>query len=128
MPVGEVGPALDPASLVPLAIPDATARDGVLETSVLFVDSFGNCRLAGQPADLASLLDRLEPGDRFRVRIGGGEPVEIAWQPTFGAVGVGDPLLYEDADYAGLGIGVNQGSAASRFGLAHDTILTIEPA
>jgi S-adenosylmethionine hydrolase len=94
---------------------------------VLFVDSFGNCRLAGQPEDLAALRDSLEPGDRFRVRIGS-EAVEVPWEATFGAVGVGELLLYEDADYAGLGIGVNQGSAAERLGLAHDTALTIEPA
>ena len=109
-----------------MAIPEATVRDGVLETSVLFVDSFGNCRLAGQPADLARLRGQLEPGDRFRVRIGS-ETVDVPWQATFGAVAVGDVLLYEDADYAGLGIGVNQGSAADRLGLAHDTVVTIEP-
>jgi S-adenosylmethionine hydrolase len=125
-PIGDVGPALDPSSLVPLAMPQATVHDGMLETSVLFVDSFGNCRLAGQPADLAALRGRLETGDRFRVRIGS-ETVDVRWQPTFGAVALGNLLLYEDADYAGLGIGVNQGSAADRLGLAHDTVVTIEP-
>jgi S-adenosylmethionine hydrolase len=127
-PIGDVGPPVDLHTLVPLSIPDATVREGVLATSVLFVDSFGNCRLAGQPGDLASLRDRLEPGDRFRVRIGENAMIEAPWQSTFGAVAVGEPLLYEDADYAGLGIGVNQGSAASRLGLAHDTIVIIEPA
>ncbi|HET9416742.1 MAG TPA: SAM-dependent chlorinase/fluorinase [Candidatus Limnocylindria bacterium] len=126
-PIVDVGPTLDPSTLVPLAMPQATARDGLLETSVLFVDSFGNCRLAGQPADLAALRGRLEPGDRFRVRIGS-EAFDVPWQATFGAVAVGDLLLYEDADYAGLGIGLNQGSAADRLGLAHDTVVTIEPA
>jgi S-adenosylmethionine hydrolase len=52
----------------------------------------------------------------------------VPWQLTFGAVPTGDPLLYDDADYAGLGIGVNQGSAAERLGLAHDTPVVIEPA
>jgi hypothetical protein len=127
-PIAEVGPALDPATLVPLGIPDATVRGNVLETSVLFVDSFGNCRLAGQPHDLAALRGRLEPGDRFRVRIGSDGAIDVPWQPTFGAVAIGELLLYEDADYAGLGIGVNQGSAAARLGLAHDSIVTIEPA
>ena len=53
---------------------------------------------------------------------------EIPWQPTFGAVESGAPLLYEDADYAGLAIGINRGSAAERLGLAHDTPVRIEPA
>ena len=52
----------------------------------------------------------------------------MAWQTTFGAVDPGDPLLYEDADYDGLAIGVNQGSAADRLGLEIDTAVRIEPA
>lgn len=127
-PIRDVGSEIDPASLVPLAFPEPTVREGALGTSVLYVDAFGNCRLAGQPEDLAALRGALAAGDRFRVRIGSAEPLLVPWQTTFGAVGVGEPLLYDDADYAGLGIGVNQGSAAERLGLSHDTPLTIEPA
>ena len=126
-PIGEVGPAIDPTELARLDLPRADLRDGGFDTSVLFVDAFGNCRLAGQPADLAALRSRLEPGDRFTVRIGS-TVHEIPWQPTFGAVEAGAPLLYEDADYAGLAIGINQGSAAERLGLDHDTPVRIEPA
>jgi S-adenosylmethionine hydrolase len=125
-PIEEVGPPIDPDELVALVLPRATVDGGGLDTSVLFVDTFGNCRLAGQPADLAALRSRLEAGDRFAVRIGA-TWVQVEWQPTFGAVAPGDPLLYEDADYAGLAIGVNQGSAAERFGLSHDTPIRIEP-
>ena len=52
----------------------------------------------------------------------------VAWQPTFGAVSPDELLLYDDADYAGLAIGVNQGSAAERLGLTLDTPVRIEPA
>ena len=41
--------------------------------------------------------------------------VVVPWHVTFGEVAAGEPLLYEDADYGGLGIAVNQGSAAERF-------------
>ena len=125
--IGEVGPKVDPDELIRLVLPRAVIRDGGLDTSVLFVDSFGNCRLAGQPADLAALGRPLEPGDRFTVRIGSSAH-EVPWQPTFGVVEAGGMLLYEDADYAGLAIGGNQGSAAERLGLAHDTPVRIEPA
>ena len=125
--IGDVGPAIDPAELVRLDLPTADLRDGGFDTSVLFVDAFGNCRLAGQPADLAALRTRLEPGDRFTVRIGSAVH-EVPWHPTFGAVEAGSPLLYEDADYAGLAIGINQGSAAERLDLALDTPVRIEPA
>ena len=126
-PIDDVGPRVEPDDLIGQAFPEARQRDGGLDTSVLFVDSFGNCRLAGQPADLAALRGRLEPGHRFTVRVDSAAH-EVPWQTTFGAVRAGEPLLYEDADYAGLGIGVNQGSAAERFGLTNDTSVRIEPA
>ncbi len=126
-PIEAVGRALDPADLVPLSFPEPSVEEGTLRTSVLFVDAFGNCRLAGQPDDLAGLRGRLEPGDRFRVDAGS-DTIEIPWQPTFGAVAPGELILYEDADYAGLGIGVNQGSAAERLGLAGEAPVRIGPA
>jgi S-adenosylmethionine hydrolase len=125
--IGEVGPAVDPASLVPLAFPGATTQAGGLETSVLFIDAFGNCRLAGGPDDLGALRGSLAPGDRFRVCIGD-DVRTVEWQSTFGSVDPGELLLYDDADYAGLAIGINQGSAAQRLGLEHDTPVRIEPA
>jgi S-adenosylmethionine hydrolase len=126
--IEQVGPAIEAADLVPVTFPEARVLNGVLDTSVLFADAFGNCRLAGQPHDLAALrAGRLEPGDRFRVRIGA-DAHEVAWHPTFGGVPVDDLLLYEDADLGGLAIGVNQGSAAERLGLEHDAAIQIEPA
>jgi S-adenosylmethionine hydrolase len=127
VPIAEAGARIDPAELVELVFPEPEIRNGGLDTSVLFVDSFGNVRLAGVPADLAALRGRLEPGDRFEVRIDGVEHA-LAWAPTFGAVATGDALLYEDADYDGLALGVNQGSAAERFGLVHDAPVRITPA
>lgn len=126
-PIAETGPAVEIGSLVPLAFPDPVLTGGGLETRVLFVDSFGNCRIAGQREDLAALRSGLDAGDRFQARTGAGA-VELPWQTTFGAVAPGEALLYEDADYAGLAIGVNQGSAAERFGLGVDDAIRIEPA
>ncbi len=124
--IGETGRAIDPLTLAQLAFPAARAHDGGLDTSVLFIDAFGNCRLAGGRDDLAALRGRLAPGDQFTIHIGANART-VAWQPTFGAVAPGEPLLYDDADYAGLAIGVNQGSAAQRLGLADDTPVRIEP-
>jgi len=130
LPIERVGPAIDAAALVDLRFPEPAVRDGALETSVLFIDSYGNCRLAGQPDDLERVLGAgLRAGTPFRVSTGttgsGGSPV--AWHPTFGDVAPSEPLLYEDADYGGLGLAVNQASAAERFGLQIDAAVRIEP-
>jgi S-adenosylmethionine hydrolase len=129
LPLERVGPAVDPATLVDLMLPEGRVREGVLETAVLLIDSFGNARLAGQPDDLVrSTGGALIPGRRFRVT-GASIPaggVDVPWQSAFGEVAAGEPLLYEDADYGGLGIAVNQASAAERFGLGSDTPLRIE--
>jgi hypothetical protein len=127
VPIADAGTPVDPADLVPLAFPEPRVEGSTLHTSVLFVDAFGNCRLAGLAKDLAALRGRLEAGDAFTVSIGD-QRHRVRWQATFGAVPTGDLLLYDDADYAGLGIGVNQGSAAERLGLAHDAPIVIEPA
>lgn len=125
--IAETGPAIDPGELVTISFPEPVVSDGTLETSVLFIDSFGNVRLAGVPEDLAALRGALAPGDRFRIHANGTD-TEVGWQTTFGAVDAGEPLLYEDADYDGLAIGVNQGSAAERFGLGLDSTVRIERA
>jgi len=127
VPIAEAGTPIDAAELIPLAFPEPRVDGSTLHTSVLFIDAFGNCRLAGQPEDLGALRGRLDPGDAFSVRIGHRRHT-VPWQTTFGAVATGELLLYHDADYAGLGISVNQGSAAERLGLAHDAPVVIEPA
>jgi S-adenosyl-L-methionine hydrolase (adenosine-forming) len=125
VPLERVGPAIDPKDLVDLVFPNALARAGGLDTSVLFIDSFGNTCLAGQPEDLASVLGQLETGRRLRV-VCGGIAHAVSWHATFGAVAPGEPLLYDDADYDGLALAVNQASAAERYGLANDDPVRIE--
>lgn len=122
-----VGPSVDVTSLVDLGLPEATARDGGLDTAVLMIDRFGNARLAGQPADLEGAAGPLAPGRPFRVIVGERQQA-VPWHATFGQVAPGEPLLFEDADYGGLGLAVNQGSAEDVFGLDRDTPVRIEPA
>ena len=128
-PFEAAGDALPPDELVPLVLPTATLSGRALETGVLFVDTFGNCRLAGDEADLATLAGgAVDDGRAFRVTLPDGTTLSIDFHRTFGRVPAGTPLLYRDADYAGLGLAVNQGSAAERFDLHADAPLRIEPA
>ena len=125
-----VGPAVDPGTLVDLRLPEARVGDGRLETAVLMIDSFGNARLAGQPDDLARAVGGpLVAGRPFVVTVDAETTgVDVSWHATFGEVAAREPLLYEDADYGGLGIAVNRASAAARFGLTIDTPVRIEAA
>jgi S-adenosylmethionine hydrolase len=131
-PFDSVGPALDPAEITTLEMPIATPRDGGLDTSVLLIDAFGNCRLAGETSDLVTAFGEMERGRWFDLVLPArdtlpAERVRVPWVATFGDVAVGSPLLFEDADYAGPALAVNLGSAADRLGLDLDTPVRLEP-
>jgi S-adenosylmethionine hydrolase len=132
-PFDSVGPAVEPADVTRLEMPIATPRDGGLDTSVLLIDAFGNCRLAGETSDLVTAFGEMEDGRWFDLVLPerGKHPatrVRVPWVPTFGNVAAGSPLLFEDADYAGPALAVNLGSAADEFGLDLDTPVRLEPA
>jgi S-adenosylmethionine hydrolase len=132
-PFDTVGPTLDPADIAKLELPIATPRDGGLDTSVLLIDAFGNCRLAGETSDLVTAFGAMERGRWFELILParGAHPaarVRLPWVSTFGEVAVGAPLLFEDADYAGPALAVNLGSAAEELGLELDTPVRLEPA
>ncbi len=138
VPLEAFGPALDLASLVRLDLPAPQALDDTLATSVIYVDTFGNVKLAGERRDLEAVLGPLAPGDPLRVapparepsldddrlRLRPAEAARLTWQLTFGAVPAGDPLLYEDS-YGRLCVAVHQGDASVRLGLRAGDRLTI---
>lgn len=127
----EVGPAIDPATLVQLRFPEPTIRDDDLESSIVYVDSFGNLRLAGTRQDLTRAVGELAPGRRFRVefeRAGDGGIAEVVpWARTFGEIPTGAPLLYEDS-FGLLAYADNQGNVAARLGLEAGRAVRIRPA
>ena len=120
----EVGPAVDPRAIVELRFPDPSVTPGALDTSVVYVDSFGNLRLAGDRADLAAAVGPLDPGRPLVVTFA---PLDsrpeiretVPWATTFGEVPLGRPLLYEDS-FGRLAYADNQGDVASRLGLGVD--------
>ena len=128
-----VGPILPTDEIVRLVLPGATIRDGGLDTAVLFIDAFGNCRLAGETADLHAVAEPLERGRPFTVHLPprdgrDADRLTVPWVGTFGDVATGSLLLFEDADYAGPALAINQGSAAEQLALVLDTPLRVEPA
>jgi len=132
-PFSAVGPIVPRDDLVELALPGAAIRDGGLDTAVLFIDAFGNCRLAGETSDVTGLVGGARSNVDFNLLLPDrlGRPAErfsVPWASTFGEVPVGDLLLFEDADFAGPALAVNQGSAADRLALTLDTPVRLEPA
>ena len=123
----EVGPPLPVETLVDLELPTATARDGRLDTAVVFIDRFGNCRLAGDVPDLTTAIGEVAAGQPLAVDLAG-QSHKLVWSQTFGLVDPGEALIYRDGDTAGLALAVNQGSAAERFGLALGDLVRIETA
>lgn len=128
----QVGPTVDTSTLVRLDAPQPTARDGGLDTAVVYVDSFGNLRLAGVPTDLVGAVGRLEPGRRFVVEFGpsgdrGSQSEDVPWALTFGEIELGRPLLYQDS-FGHLAYADNQGNVAARLGIVAGTSARIRPA
>jgi S-adenosyl-L-methionine hydrolase (adenosine-forming) len=131
-PLAAVGPDLPVGQIVPLNLPSSVARDGGLDTAVVFVDHYGNCVLAGTVAELyaaSPAAGRGGPAPITQVTITTPSgTLTLPWASTFGEVAVGAPLLYQDGDYAQLAIAVHLGSAAEQLGLGLDDPIRLVPA
>ena len=128
----EVGQVVDTSSLVTVAFPEPTVRDGALESSIVYIDSFGNLRLAGDPAALERAIGDLTQGRtlelEFAASNGTGAILETAtWTRTFGDIPKGRPLVYEDSS-GRLAYADNQADVARRLGVSVDLPVTIRPA
>jgi S-adenosyl-L-methionine hydrolase (adenosine-forming) len=113
VPLDALGPPIEPGELTAIDWPPVIVRQGELETTVIYRDTFGNMKLAGLPSDLAEALPGLDYGETLKVTLGSGraKPTDMVWAPTFGDVEAGGYLLYEDS-YGRLCIAQNQGNAA----------------
>jgi S-adenosyl-L-methionine hydrolase (adenosine-forming) len=114
----EVGSAVEVDALVTLPPGVAEVGEGWLETEVIYIDSFGNLRLAGGAQELVQALGDLSGERRVRVELtdaaeGGAQVEEARLAPTFGAVPAGATLLYIDSS-GHLALADNQGSLATR--------------
>ncbi len=91
----------------------------------MYIDTFGNCKLAGLRADLEGSAGPMRPGRPIRLRAGDAPEQQLTWADTFGDVPVGEPMLYVDS-YDRLTLAVNQGNAAERLALSQDLPIRIQ--
>src|SRR5262245_19867408 len=127
---GDVGPVVDPASLVTIDFPPPIVTEDGLDTTVIYIDSFGNLRLGGDPDDFARAFGDLAGTYRleFEATDGASPIVEQApWARTFGDIELGPPLLYEDS-FGNLAYADNQSDAARRLGARVDQRVRIRRA
>jgi S-adenosylmethionine hydrolase len=113
-----LGSPLDVGELVRLEPPRPTVSEGVLETEVTYVDSFGNLRLAGGADELNGALGRLDGGEPLEMDVDAADGAvahrEVTpFAQTFGAVPTGSPLLYVDSS-GNIAVADNQGNIAAR--------------
>jgi S-adenosylmethionine hydrolase len=116
----DAGTPIEPSDLI--RPPDLAAKveEGRLVTTVTYVDSFGNARLAGGPAELSQALGALEFGDRLEIDVlddSAPRHDHGRWLRTFGEGPAGETLVYEDSS-GNLAIGVTNGDAAGRLRIA----------
>jgi S-adenosylmethionine hydrolase len=112
-----VGPMLDLESLVRLARPRPEVGPDRMATEIVYVDSFGNLRLAGGGPELTAAFEGLRDGSALRVRIDESAAMTATYERSFGHVAIGETLLYLDSS-GNLALADNQGDLARRIGAA----------
>jgi S-adenosyl-L-methionine hydrolase (adenosine-forming) len=108
VPLGELGPPIDPAELVPLDIPQPHVGTNRIRATALAVDRFGNValNLAREHLEEAGIA----PGTRLELTCHGSQFYAVAAR-TFADARSGELILYEDS-YGNLAVAVSRGSAA----------------
>ncbi len=107
--IGDLGPPIDPESLVRLELPEPSFADGTVHATTLYVDSFGNIALNLTRDD----LDRVGvvPGTRIELDLSGERYYAVAAR-TFADARPGDVILFEDS-YRNMSIAISNGNAAA---------------
>jgi S-adenosylmethionine hydrolase len=121
--LANMGPAVDPASLVRLDLPPAVADSGALRAIVVAIDAFGSAQLLAGRADLERAIGPLQAGDRLRVEVpsaevgdGPSRSADATWRLAYGEVAAGELVVLVDS-YGRLAVAVNRGNAADRLGV-----------
>jgi hypothetical protein len=106
--LAELGPPVDPESLVRLDLPEPSIDGGGIRATLLYSDSFGNIALNLDRDDVAAL--GLVSGARVELELAG-ERYYAVMARTFADARPGDVILYEDS-YKNMSIAINRGNAA----------------
>ncbi|MFM8303447.1 MAG: S-adenosyl-l-methionine hydroxide adenosyltransferase family protein [Actinomycetota bacterium] len=124
VPLTALGPAVDPAGLMPglVGLP-RIAPGGAIEAEVWWVDRFGNCQLNVGPDE----LEELGGGRGGRVEIRAGDTVCAArWVDAYAEAKASELVLLVDS-YGLLALALDRRSAAAELGLRSGAAVTLVP-
>jgi S-adenosylmethionine hydrolase len=121
VPLAELGPALDAASLERLHLPAPEIGSGTIRVTVLYVDRYGNVQVNATTDDLTRA--EILPGAEIEVDVGH-ESYFASVARTFADVRAGEILLYEDS-YRNVALAINGGNAAEMLAARSGTELRI---
>jgi S-adenosylmethionine hydrolase len=124
VPVDELGPALDPSTLVRIAVPEPEIGRSQISATVLGVDRFGNVATNVRPADVESL--GISGGDRVEIRLTLDRYFATV-AGTFADAGPGELILYADS-YGLVTLAISHGNAARLTGVSPGDELRIAQA
>jgi len=124
VPLDDLGPAVDPATLVPglIGLPNTT-ESGALDAEVWWVDRFGNCQLNVGPEDLIAL--GAEPDGLVEVRAGD-RAKSARWVRTYADAKPSELVLLIDS-YGMVSLALDRRSAAADYGLGSGSGVTLIP-
>jgi S-adenosylmethionine hydrolase len=108
--LGDLGPPISGASLMPLLLPLVEVDAGVVQGEVWWVDRFGNAQTNVAPEDLRAL--GLAPGDRVLVTVGTTR-YELPWTAAYGEEEA--PGVVHTDSYGMIAVAVPGGRADETF-------------
>jgi hypothetical protein len=111
--IDQLGPAIDPADLVRIAVPDPAVGKSQISATVVGVDRFGNVATNMRSAHVAGL--GVARGDRVEVRLTV-ERYYAVIADTFADADPGELILYEDS-YGLVTLAISNGNAARLTGV-----------
>ena len=121
---GELGEAIEPASLVPSLIPLTHDEGPVVHGEVLWLDRFGNAQLNVDPDELR--LRGLGPGDRLEVRWGDDRRT-ARWVATYAEARPSELAVVVDS-YGLVSLALDRDSAADALRLHVGAGVALGPA
>ncbi|MBM3671527.1 MAG: SAM-dependent chlorinase/fluorinase [Actinobacteria bacterium] len=122
--ITDLGPAVDPAGLVPGLVGLPQIGDGgAIDAEVWWVDRFGNCQLNLGPEELSALGG--SPAGTVEVRMGS-RVKSARWVHAYADAKPSELVLLVDS-YGMLALALDRSSAAAEFGLRAGDPVTLVP-